>query len=165
MPSPIDAIAVAVYLPMGKPTAKKIALICAYMFCGMAFAANLEQFDAAGQRERYLHLISELRCLVCQNQSLAESNAELAKDMRAIVGNMISTGAKDREIIDFMISRYGDFVHYRPPFNSGTLALWLGPFLLLLAALAWLPSVIRKQKKVSLAAAESEQAAGLLRDK
>jgi cytochrome c-type biogenesis protein CcmH len=90
-------------------------------------------------QERAVDLANELRCLVCQNQSIAESNAELAVDLRRQIDEQIAAGRSDREIIDFMVARYGDFVLYRPPLKGTTLLLWGGPLLLLLAGVlvAW----------------------------
>ena len=88
--------------------------------------------------KRLVTISSELRCLVCQNESLAGSNAELANDLRREIRTMIRAGKSDAEITDFMVSRYGDFVLYRPPLKGSTLLLWFGPLLLLLVALlAW----------------------------
>jgi len=90
------------------------------------------------QRERYHHLAEELRCLVCQNQTLADSNAELAADLRHQVENQILAGRSDDEIKAYLVQRYGDFVLYRPPMKSNTWLLWLGPFaLLLVGAFGW----------------------------
>ena len=80
---------------------------------------------------RLMQLSSELRCLVCQNQTIADSNAELAVDLRNEIREKIQTGMSDAEIKDFMVARYGDFVLYRPPVKNTTLVLWIGPFLLL----------------------------------
>jgi len=80
---------------------------------------------------RLMALSSELRCLVCQNQTIADSNAELAVDLRNEIREKIQTGMSDAEIKEFMVSRYGDFVLYRPPVKNTTLILWVGPFLLL----------------------------------
>jgi cytochrome c-type biogenesis protein CcmH len=80
---------------------------------------------------RLMTLSGELRCLVCQNQTIADSNAELAVDLRNEIRKKIQTGMSDAEIKDFMVARYGDFVLYRPPVKATTLALWAGPFLLL----------------------------------
>jgi cytochrome c-type biogenesis protein CcmH len=77
--------------------------------------------------KRAVELSAQLRCLVCQNQTIAESNAELAVDLRRQVNEQIQAGKSDREIIDFMVDRYGAFVLYKPPFNATTLLLWLGP--------------------------------------
>lgn len=91
----------------------------------------------AARREHDLAL--KLRCLVCQNQSIAESNADLAVDLRRQVREQIAAGRTDRDIIDFMTSRYGDFVLYKPPVKGSTLLLWIGPFagLLLGALVLW----------------------------
>lgn len=90
------------------------------------------------QRARYHRLSEELRCLVCQNQTLADSNADLAADLRRQVETMILAGRSDDEIKHFMVERYGDFVLYRPPMQRNTWLLWLGPFVLLaVGALAW----------------------------
>jgi cytochrome c-type biogenesis protein CcmH len=80
---------------------------------------------------RLMQLSSELRCLVCQNQTIADSNAELAVDLRNEIREKIQIGMSDAEIKDFMVARYGDFVLYRPPVKNTTLVLWIGPFLLL----------------------------------
>lgn len=86
--------------------------------------------------EKRLNAISEeLRCLVCQNESLAGSRAELAQDLRREVRELIKSGKSDKEIKDFLVARYGDFVLYRPPVKSSTLLLWAGPFLLLILGL------------------------------
>ena len=83
------------------------------------------------EQQRLKKLSEELRCLVCQNQTLADSNADLAIDLRRQVESMISAGRSDREIRDYMVQRYGDFVLYRPPMQGNTFALWLGPFAML----------------------------------
>jgi cytochrome c-type biogenesis protein CcmH len=111
-------------------------------------------------------LAVELRCLVCQNQTLADSNAPLAEDLRREVREMITKGMSDREIIDFLVQRYGDFVLYRPPWKATTTLLWLGPFLLLIAgATALVVALRRRQKKladVTLSEAEHNRVAQLL---
>jgi cytochrome c-type biogenesis protein CcmH len=81
---------------------------------------------------RAVDLADQLRCLVCQNQSIAESNAELAVDLRRQIHEQIASGRTDGEIVAFMVERYGDFVLYRPPFKATTLLLWFGPLVLLL---------------------------------
>ena len=90
----------------------------------------------AGQQERYRRLVHELRCLVCQNQTIADSNAPLAQDLRAQVERQIAEGRSDDDIRHYMTARYGDFVLYKPPVQRNTVFLWVGPFLLLLGALA-----------------------------
>ena len=90
-------------------------------------------FADPAQRARYTALIAQIRCLVCQNQSLADSNAALAEDLRAVVQRMIGAGADDDQIVAFLVERYGDFVLYRPPLKPLTWLLWAGPLLLLLS--------------------------------
>src|SRR3954451_8086225 len=81
---------------------------------------------------RVTGLAHELRCLVCQNQTIADSNAPLAVDLRNQIREQMAQGKSDRDVVDFMVERYGDFVLYRPPFKPTTLLLWAGPFLFLL---------------------------------
>jgi cytochrome c-type biogenesis protein CcmH len=109
-------------------------------------------------------LAHELRCLVCQNQTIADSNAPLALDLRNQIREQLAAGSSDREVIDYMVARYGDFVLYRPPFKATTLALWLGPFLLLAlgAFLFWRRVARRPRQEPSLSEAERAQAAKLL---
>ena len=118
-------------------------------------AIEATQFESSELEKRYQGLIAELRCLVCQNQNLADSDAELAKDLRRKTTEMLKAGHTDQQILDFMQERYGDFVLYRPPFNSTTAILWLGPFILLLFAVI---VVFRMsgQKKQGLAVTPSE---------
>lgn len=96
------------------------------------------------QEARLRELSRDLRCLVCQNESLAESHAPLAGDLRDEIREQISAGQTDTEIIDYLVARYGDFVTYKPPFNSRTLFLWLGPFVVLLLLLSVLWSFHRR---------------------
>jgi cytochrome c-type biogenesis protein CcmH len=96
------------------------------------------QFESAEMEADYNQLINELRCLVCQNQNLAGSDADLARDLRRETYDMLSAGKSPQQVIDFMVERYGDFVLYRPQFKSNTYLLWLGPFLLLLCVLVLL---------------------------
>jgi len=111
-------------------------------------------------------LAVELRCLVCQNQTLADSNAPLAEDLRREVREMIAKDMSDREIIDFLVQRYGDFVLYRPPWKASTTLLWLGPFLLLIAGATTLVLTLRRRQKkladVSLSEEEHNRVAQLL---
>ena len=117
-------------------------------FCAAAFGELPPQFDSPEAEARYHKIINELRCLVCQNQSLAESNAELAEDMRVIVADMVQKGETDEEIAAFFTARYGDFVLYRPPFNWQTAPLWVLPFILAIGLLFGLARFfIRRQKE------------------
>ncbi|MFQ5659665.1 MAG: cytochrome c-type biogenesis protein CcmH [Gammaproteobacteria bacterium] len=92
------------------------------------------EFNNPEQSQRYHHLIKQLRCLVCQNQSLEDSHADLAQDLRQEVQQMILAGRSNQDIIGFLVERYGDFVLYLPPLKESTLVLWLAPFLVLLFA-------------------------------
>ena len=121
------------------------------------------QDDLALER-RVTDLAHELRCLVCQNQTLADSNAPLAVDLRNQIREQLKAGKSERDVREFMVARYGDFVLYRPPFKASTAALWLGPFALLLIG-AWLffRIVRRRTRDVApLTNAERERAAKLL---
>lgn len=106
--------------------------------------------------KKVITLSNELRCLVCQNQTIADSNAELAVDLRNQVRKQLTEGKSDREILDYMVERYGEFVLYRPPFNYKTVLLWVGPFLLLLLAMFILVQQIRIRHK-HLATEEFDQ--------
>ena len=99
---------------------------------GSALAVEVRQFDDPDKQTRYERLIEELRCLVCQNQSLADSDADLARDLRDEVYGIIESGQSEEEAIRFLTDRYGDFVLYRPPVKPITILLWLGPILALL---------------------------------
>ena len=103
--------------------------------------------DAATE-QRLVAISSELRCLVCQNESIAGSNAELANDLRREIRTMIRDGKSDAEIMDFMVSRYGDFVRYRPPLKGSTLLLWFGPVLLFVVALGAMVRYLRRRTAV-----------------
>lgn len=104
---------------------------------------------AAEHQARYQHLVNELRCLVCQNQSIAESNAPLAQDLREQVRRQLAQGRSDAEIRAYLTARYGDFVLYRPPFKPSTWLLWAGPFALLLVALAFALQRVRRHRRVA----------------
>jgi cytochrome c-type biogenesis protein CcmH len=104
-----------------------------------------QPFDDPALQARYERLIEELRCVKCQNNNIADSNAEIARDLRRQVHEMIAAGRSDQEIIDFMVARYGDFVLYRPPFTPANYLLWLAPALMM-AGGAWvLVSVVRSR--------------------
>jgi cytochrome c-type biogenesis protein CcmH len=129
------------------------------LFCGLAAA----QEDPALEK-RVHDLSSELRCLVCQNQTLADSSAPLAVDLRNQVREQLKSGKSERDVIDFLVARYGDFVLYRPPLQANTVLLWLGPFLLLAAGLALLVWRLRRRRvpEPELSEADRARAARLL---
>jgi len=113
-------------------------------------------FENQQQEERFNQLTLELRCLVCQNQNLADSDAQLAHDLRAEVHEMLMAGNTDDEIKQFMVERYGDFVLYRPPVQQNTYLLWMGPFVILLIGAI----VLRANIKKRAALLESSQGGG-----
>ena len=117
---------------------------------GAAHAASVFEprgFTSPEHEERYHALIDELRCLVCQNQTIADSNADLASDLRREVYRMVEEGQSAEEIAGFMVARYGDFVLYRPPLQGGTVLLWAGPFLLVALGLAVLALHLRRRRR------------------
>ncbi len=129
---------------------------------GLAVIETYEFSDPAHE-SRYQDMIAQLRCLVCQNQNLADSNAELAKDLRAKTYEMINAGASDEDIADFMIARYGDFVLYKPPLRLRTTLLWGGPFaLLLIALIVFFFTVQRSRVPKDIEGVDREAAARLL---
>lgn len=107
--------------------------------------------------ERVKTLSAELRCLVCQNQSLADSNADLAIDLRNQVRELMQAGKSDDEIREFMVTRYGDFVLYSPPVNASTLVLWGGPFVLLVIGVVLLVTYLRRRERQLRAQAMSAE--------
>jgi len=127
------------------------------------FAVHAWAQDAALER-RAQTLEKELRCLVCQNQTLAESNAPLSVDLRNQVREQIAQGKSDREVIDWLVARYGDFVLYRPPFKATTALLWAGPFLFLIAGFWLLARLLRRRRipEPQLSEADRARAAKLL---
>tara|TARA_B100001996_G_scaffold289444_1_gene229638 strand:- start:1894 stop:2307 length:414 start_codon:yes stop_codon:yes gene_type:complete len=106
-------------------------------------------FENKNLEERYYFLIEEIRCLVCQNQSLADSNAPLAQDLRNEIFKMIQANKSNIEIMEFLVERYGDFVLYRPPLKKNTWLLWFGPFLFLVIGFFVAVFVIKKQSRES----------------
>jgi cytochrome c-type biogenesis protein CcmH len=115
--------------------------------------------------KRVMDLAEELRCLVCQNQTLADSNAELALDLRRQIREQLKEGKTERQVIDYLVDRYGDFVLYRPPLKASTVLLWFGPFLLLALGALVLVGRIRRQRgdtQAPLSQADHARAAELL---
>ena len=123
----------------------------------MFLAVSVASADEAALDKRVMDLAAELRCLVCQNQSLAESNAALAVDLRNQIRAQLARGASEREVVDFMVARYGDFVLYRPPLKASTFLLWFGPFVLLIAGICVLIRRIRLQGKMNRQLSEAER--------
>lgn len=121
------------------------------LFCLLPMIANAgEARDMAKDpaiEKRMVVLAEELRCLVCQNESLASSHAELADDLRQEVRELMQKGMTDQQIKDYLVARYGDFVLYQPPLRNSTLMLWIGPFVLLIGGLVVLVFQMRNRKK------------------
>jgi len=128
-------------------------------------AIEAYQFDSAEMEADYNQLIDELRCLVCQNQNLSGSDADLARDLRRQTYQMLQQGKSPQQVVDFMVARYGDFVLYRPQFKSNTYLLWLGPFLLLVLVLYLVVRRLRAaDKPVEVDASAMAEAKQLLED-
>jgi cytochrome c-type biogenesis protein CcmH len=129
---------------------KRIAIVVfVALLTGIAAIAVAKEATPLAQNEavekRLINIAEELRCLVCQNQSLAESHADLAEDLRREVRDLIEQGKSDPQIKDFLVSRYGDFVLYQPPVKPTTWLLWGGPFVLLVAGVAVLVLYLRRR--------------------
>lgn len=144
-----------------------LALLAAFLACGTLLAAEAPPMAEDPVLEaRLLAISEELRCLVCQNESLAGSRADLALDLRREIRTLIRDGRSDQEILDFMVARYGDFVRYRPPVKPTTWLLWAGPFVLLLGGIAALVVFLRRRSALvaapSLSAEEQQRATALL---
>jgi cytochrome c-type biogenesis protein CcmH len=142
-----------------------LLLALAPLAAGAADATPTD-LDPVAQK-RLVELANELRCLVCQNQTIADSNADLAVDLRRQIREQITAGRTNVEIIDFMTARYGDFVLYRPPFKATTTLLWFGPALLLVAGFVVLARVLRVRRRRAgeegpLTEEEHKRAAALL---
>jgi len=116
--------------------------------------------------KRVRDVAHELRCLVCQNQTLADSNAELAVDLRNSIREQLERGASERDVLEFMVARYGDFVLYRPPLKASTIALWAGPFALLGIGAFLLGRRMRRKRPEAEPLSEAERArvAALLKE-
>jgi cytochrome c-type biogenesis protein CcmH len=137
----------------------KAGFVLVLLFSMTVFGAQ----DATLDR-RVMELSTELRCLVCQNQTLADSNADLAVDLRREIREQLVSGKSERDVLDFMVQRYGDFVLYRPPLKASTVLLWSGPFLLLVLGLLLLVRKVRSTNRQDppLSEAQRERAAALI---
>jgi cytochrome c-type biogenesis protein CcmH len=134
-----------------RPSAYRRFLVVAatllVMLAGFAHAQSAEVPNADPKTESRLKVLAEeLRCLVCQNQTIADSNAPLAVDLRGQIRTQIGQGKSDDQIRDYMVQRYGDFVLYRPPFKATTVLLWVGPFALVLVGFAIFAVMVRRQR-------------------
>jgi cytochrome c-type biogenesis protein CcmH len=145
---------------------RRLALLL--LVCLAAPAASKEAAPAAADpvlEKRVMTLAEELRCLVCQNQTLADSNAPLAEDLRNQVREKMRQGKSDAEVVDFLVERYGDFVLYRPPLKATTILLWFGPLLLLAVGFAVLLRRVHRRRQsedTGMTDADRKRAAELL---
>ncbi len=123
-------------------------------------AAPVVTYDFASEEQEALFnkLSTELRCLVCQNQAISDSNADLAKDLRDEMYGMLQQGKSEEEIVEFMVTRYGDFVLYNPPLKPMTWLLWFGPAIALVAGFFFVVRIINRQKQAAVAEMSSEEA-------
>ena len=119
------------------------------LLTGAPLTAQVEvvEFESTAQAQLYQELIKELRCLVCQNQNLADSNADLAIDLRRKVVEMVTAGKDRAAITDYMVDRYGEFVLYRPRLNRATYLLWLSPFVILIGVIITTVYLVRRSRK------------------
>lgn len=122
------------------------------------------EFSDPAQEKQFKGLTEELRCLVCQNQSLADSSADLAQDLRREVYRMVIAGDSNEEIVNYLVARYGDFILYRPPLKPSTYFLWLGPVIFLIFAVFIAISSARTKKYNELSQKEQELASQLLNE-
>ncbi len=134
--------------------------VLALLFAALAMSAYAKEAvpasDDPALEARVLAIAEELRCLVCQNETIAASQADLAVDLRKQIRLKLQGGQSQQQILDFMVQRYGDFVLYRPPLKGTTVLLWLGPFALLLIAVAVLVVNVRRRRRASMAQAWSQ---------
>jgi cytochrome c-type biogenesis protein CcmH len=129
--------------------AKWLGLLCLSLFLSVASANEAAPAVADPALEaRMLNITAELRCLVCQNQTIADSHADLAVDLRQQVREMLQKGMTDQQIAEYMTDRYGDFVLYRPPFKSTTMLLWIGPGVMLVLGLLMLVLMLRRRSRM-----------------
>lgn len=144
-----------------------VAVVLCCLLIPAVFAADAQPIsDDPALDRRVQRLANELRCLVCQNQTIADSNAELAVDLRKQVREQLRQGRTEEEIVAYMVNRYGDFVLYRPPVKAQTLLLWIGPFVLMAGGLFALLRHLRHRRdpgETALSQAKMEEAARLLR--
>ena len=129
------------------------------LITGIAFAQAIDPlpFKDHAQEVRFQNLTRELRCLVCQNENLADSNADLARDLRHEVFNLMQQGKSDEEIKQYLVDRYSDFVLYDPPVKGGTLLLWFGPLAILLAGAAVVVVTVRRRSRATPVAATTDK--------
>lgn len=146
-----------------------LVLLCLALAAHLSWAREAAPLAADPVAEKRLVALSEqLRCLVCQNQTIADSNADLAQDLRREIRGMIRAGKSDREIVEFMVARYGDFVLYKPPVKASTIFLWVGPLVFMVIGFFILARYLRRRNQwvvddAPLSPEEAERAQALLK--
>lgn len=123
---------------------KKSVLLLILILVGPLFAAERFPFSSIKQQAQFEHLIKEMRCMVCSHQNLAESNAPLAMDMKEVIYQQVLHGQSDADILEFMRSRYGDVILFKPPLKSMTWVLWFAPVLLLLLSAFFFKKMVHR---------------------
>jgi len=124
-----------------------LAVLCLFSVLAAHASIDAVSFDDPAQEQLYKRMVADLRCLVCQNQNLADSDAELAIDLRLQVQEMVLKGDTQQDISDYMVARYGEFVLYKPPLSGRTLVLWIGPLMALLLGFVIVWAVTRRREK------------------
>jgi cytochrome c-type biogenesis protein CcmH len=148
---------------------RQAAYLLLLLFCcsPVAIAKEAQPAEDPQIEQRMKNLTQQLRCLVCQNETLADSQAELAEDLRREIRAQMKAGKTDQEILAYLTQRYGDFVLYKPPVKSTTYLLWFGPFVLLILGVLFLYQYVRRRKELiaekPLTAEEHKRAEQLLR--
>lgn len=136
-------------------------LVVSLFFCfsSLAYSAiDTFEFDNVAQEQLFYDLSKQLRCPKCQNQNIADSNAQLAKDLRNKTYELVRQGKSEQQVIDYMVARFGNFVRYDPPMTPATIFLWIGPLIFILLAFYFLLSQIKTQKKQNDPLDEQESA-------
>ena len=157
------------------PAARRLIAVLAALLLGLTASSAVavqpgEVLADPALEARAREIGKELRCLVCQNQSIDDSDADLARDLRVLVRERLRAGASDRQVVDYVVSRYGDFVLLRPPLKASTYALWFGTPLALVLAVAAIVGYYRNRQRVGgevaapLSAADEERLARVLED-
>jgi cytochrome c-type biogenesis protein CcmH len=145
---------------------KAVIFLMLFVFESVAFAGPMDSFvfDSPEQEDMFNKLSGELRCLVCQNQAISDSNAGLAQDLRKEIHGMILEGKTEDEIVTFMVDRYGDYILYRPPFKPVTWLLWFGPLIAFVVGLFYVVRFLRTQRTTEEVGELSSEEAERLRN-
>jgi len=144
---------------------RRLLIGLAALLCIAAASDPAERLADPAQEARARQIFQEVRCLVCQNESIDDSEAELAADLRQVVRGQVAAGRSDAQIRDFLVARYGEFVLLKPPFSAGNAALWAGPFVVLLLGALLLVVLLRRRAEPAALSTEEEARLSALLDK